>query len=86
MLYVGSNYHLGFYKNADGGNPSIIIMTTKSQPVSYSIEIPGIGYYHSGTITANNEDIVDLPSSVVVLSRDDQDKGICLKTSSDRVL
>ena len=60
-------------------------MTTESQPVSYSIEIPGIGYYYNGTVTANNENIVDLPGSVVVLSHDDQDMGIYLKTSSDRV-
>ena len=84
-LYIGRNYYLGFYENVIRGSPSIIIMTTESQPVSYSIEIPGIEYYYNGTITANNEDIVDLPGSVVVLSHDDQDKGIYLKTSSDRV-
>ena len=61
-------------------------MTTESQPVSYSIEIPGIRYYYKGTITANNENIVNLPSRVVVVSHDDQDKGIHLKTSSDRVI
>ena len=60
-------------------------MTTESQPVSYSIEIPGLGYYYSKTITANNEDIVNLPSSVEVSSPDDQDKGIYLQTSSERV-
>ncbi|XP_065904619.1 basement membrane-specific heparan sulfate proteoglycan core protein-like isoform X2 [Dysidea avara] len=86
VLLEESNYYLGFFKNYRGGSPSIIIMTTESQPVSYSIEIPGIGYYHSGTITANNEKIVNLKSvDSEVLSHDDQDKGIYLKTSSDRV-
>jgi len=84
-LCTGSDYYLGFFKNRRGGRPSIIIMTTESQPVYYSIEIPGIGYYHDGAITANNDNIVNLPSSVEVLSHDDQDKGIYLKTSSDRV-
>jgi len=60
-------------------------MTTESQPVYYSIEIPGIGFYRNGTITANNEDVVDLPSSVEVFSHDDQDKGIYVQGSSDRI-
>jgi len=84
-LCTGSDYYLGFFKNHYGGNASIIIMTTELQPVYYSIDIPGIRYYHNGTIIANNEDIVYLPRSVVILSHDDQDKGIYLKTSSDRV-
>jgi len=60
-------------------------MTSESQPVFYSIEIPGIGFSYSGMITANNDDIVDIPSSVEVSSHDDQEKGIYLKTSSNRV-
>jgi len=76
---------LGFFKNYNGGSPSIIIMTTESQPVYYSIEIPGIGYYHNGTITADNEDILNLPSSIIVLSHNDQDKGAYLKTSCEKV-
>ena len=83
-MLIGSEYYLGFFKNHDGGNPSIIIATTELQPVFYFIEIPGIGYHYNGTVTANNEDIVDLPSSVEVLSHYDQNKGIYLKTSSDR--
>ena len=86
FIHVDGNFYLGFYKNANnGGNPSIILMTTESRPVSYSIGIPGIGYLNNGTITANNEDIVNLPRNVEVFSLDDQDKGVYLKTSSDRV-
>jgi len=59
-------------------------MTTESQSVLYCIEIPGIGFSYCG-ITANYENVVDLPSSTVVFSHDDQDKGIYLTTSSDRV-
>ena len=61
------------------------MLTTELQLVSYSIEIPGIGYYHNGTINATNEDVVDLPMAAVVLSRNDQDKGIYVYIDSDRV-
>ena len=60
-------------------------MTTELQPASFYIEIPGIGYYYSATITASNEKKVELPESAVVSSSDDQDKGIYLVISSDKV-
>ena len=62
---------MGFFKNYIAGKVFLILMTTELQPVSYSIEIPGIEYYYTGTIDVNNEDIVDLPRSVEVLSHDD---------------
>ena len=76
---------MGFYRSINKNRPIVVILTTESQPVFYSIEIPGIGYYHNGTVTAKNESIIDLPSSAVVYSPDDQDKGVYVKTSSDRV-
>ena len=85
FVFIGSSYYLGFYRHIHRQNASIIILTTESQPVSYSIEIPGIGYYHNGTVTANNEDFLDLPRTAIVLSRGDQYKGIHFKASSDRV-
>ena len=86
FLFLGSTFYLGFYKNHHSGDTiSVVIMTSEPQPVSYSIEIPGTGYYHNGTITANNEDVVDLPNNAKVTLPDDQDKGIYLKTSSDKV-
>ena len=84
FYFAGSDYYLGIFKHLNGGHPSIILMTTESQPVYYSIQVPGIGYYHNGTITASNEDIVNLPKSVEV-SPDDQNKGIYLTTSSKTV-
>ena len=66
-------------------SPTVLLTTTESQPVSYSIEIPGIGYYHNGTVSTNNDVIVYLPKSIVVSSHDDQDKGIYLKTSNGEV-
>ena len=55
------------------------------QQVQYSIEAPGVGYYHNGTISPGDEVILNLPSSVEVLSYNDQDKGIYLAASSDKV-
>ena len=82
---VGNSYYLGFFKNNNGGRPSIILQTTLSEPVSYSVQIPGISYYRSGTITAGNDVRLSISSSVEVASRDDQNKGIYIATSSDKV-
>ena len=60
-------------------------MTTDSQPVSYYIQAPGIGFHQNGTITADNEVIVYFPSTAEVTSHVDQNKGIYLKTNSSGV-
>lgn len=44
-----------------------------------------MGYYHSGYISAGNEVILNLPSSVEVLSHRDQNKGIYVTTNSKNV-
>ena len=66
-------------------HPTLLLTTTKLQPVHYYIEIPGIGYNHNGTVTTSNEAIVYLPRGAVVSSLNDQDKGIYLKASSGEV-
>jgi len=90
MLYAcaaksASEYYLSYIINSDGGNASISIITTDSQPVSYFIEAPGIGVYHNGTVTADNEATIYLPHTAEVVSHVEQNKGIYLKTSSDSV-
>ena len=55
------------------------------QPVSYSVEVPGVGYYESGNILANDRVILNFTWDIVVSSYSDQNKGIYLKTSSDKV-
>ena len=62
---------------------SVLLITTEIHPVTYSIEAPGVGYYHKGIVSAGNEVILNLPSSVEVSH--DQNKGIYLTTSSDNV-
>ena len=60
-------------------------MTTEKQPVFYSIEAPGVGYYQNGTITADHEVTLNLSSHLSTSSFYDQNKGVCVKTSSERV-
>ena len=88
LLYIGhvSHYYLGFFANYQERNDaSILLTTTEEYPVTYFIEAPGIGYYHRGIISPDNEVILSLSSSIGVSSHDDQDKGIYLTTSSDNV-
>ena len=81
-----NHYYLGFYKNAErAANISILLTSTKEHQVNYSIEVPGISFYHHGTISVDKEVILNLPTSVQVASSSDQDKGIYLTTSSDKV-
>ena len=79
-------YYLGFFDNyRSDNNISILLTTTETQPVQYFVEAPGVGYYYNGSVSVDNEIILNLPSSVVVSSVYDQDKGIYLTTSSDSV-
>ena len=80
-----NDYYISFINNYNGGTASVIIMTTDSQPVSYYIQAPGIGFHQNGTVTADNEVIVYFPSTAEVTSHVDQNKGIYLKTNSSGV-
>ena len=82
-----NHYYLGFFYNDVGGNRdiSVVLTTTELQPVNYYLQIPSTGNRYSGTITANDSDVVNLPSSVQVSSYSHQDYGIYLETSSDKV-
>ena len=82
-----NHYYLGFYLNykPTENNISILLLTTERHPVQYSIEAPSVGYYHSGTVSADNEVILDLNGTIEVTSHNDQNKGIYLTTCSDRV-
>ena len=84
-MSVKSNYYFGFFKNSDTVPLSLIITTSESQLVYYSIEAPGEGYYTSGIVTSDNEVIINLPTTLITSSHNDQDKGIHLMISSDRV-
>ena len=80
-------YYLGFFENyyASGGSISILLTTTETQPVQYFVEAPGIAYYYNGTVSVDNEVILNLPLNVEVSSIYDQNKGIYLTASSNSV-
>ena len=80
-------YYLGFFMNyrSDIGEISVLLTTSETLPVKYSIEAPGVGYYHNGTISTGDEVILNLSLSIQVSSYNDQDKGIYLTASSDKI-
>ena len=80
-------YYLGFFVNHahSSGDISILLMTTETFQVQYSIDAPGVGYYRNGTISADDDVILYLPSTVEVSSINHQDRGIYLTTTSDKV-
>ena len=83
-----NRYYLGFFANnarSDRGDISILLVTTETQPVQYSIEAPGVRYCHSGTVSAGGEVILHLPASLEVSSPGHQNNGIYLTVGSDKV-
>jgi len=68
-----------------GGNPSLLLMTTETNPVSYIIEAPGIGFYYNGTVVAGGEAVVNIANEIEMSLHTNGDKGICVRTSSNKV-
>ena len=80
-----AEFYVGFFRGWRLHDPFLILLSRETQPVSYSVEAPGVGYYESGDILANDKVIVNLSQSVMVSSYNDQNKGIYVKTSSGKV-
>ena len=58
---------MGYFRNALGdNNVSLLLITSEYEQVSYYVEAPEVQYYYNETFAANNEDIVDIPDSVIV--------------------
>ena len=89
LFYVGPHYgyYLGFFANhlPSSGVISVLLMTTETSPVEYSIEIPSLRYYYNGTIPSDHVVVLNLSSSVEASSIFHQDRGIYLTTSSNKV-
>lgn len=88
FLDYAAEFYIGFFHSTyyySSFYPYVIITTTEKQPVLYSIEAPGEGYYKNGIITADHEVILNLPSNLSVSSFYYKDIGVCIKTSSKRV-
>ena len=83
LLGYAVSYYLGFFNNLFFTSYlSILLTTTETHPVQYSIEAASVNYYHNGMISTGNDTILRLPVSV---QNDDQHKGIYLTTNSDKV-
>ena len=82
-----NSYYLGFFYNDNGENLdlSVVLTTTELQPVNYFIQIPRTGDRYSGTITANDNVVVHLPSSIQVTHYSHRDYGVYLETTSNNV-
>ena len=64
---------------------SITVINSDSQPVNYLVEAPKIGLYQTGIIKANDELIISFSNDVEVKSHHDQDKGLYLETSGNKI-
>ena len=83
-----NRYYLGFFPNYEktrDSNISVVLVTGDTHQVTYSIEAPSVEYYHNGTISVGDEVILNLSSSLQVLSHNDRDKGIYLTASSENL-
>jgi len=86
-LFTEESYYLGFFRNYNSviSTKQSIVLMTADQPVFYSIKIPGVRFYLSGVINANNEVLVKLPTSVQISSRNDQVKGIYIQSNNSKI-
>ena len=78
-----TDYYLGYFNNYDG-TPFIVLINSESSPVLYSIETSAMSF-RNGRVMPESTLVIDLPTSVVVTSRNDQNKGIYVKVSSDKM-
>ena len=76
-----AEFYIGFFRGRIRA-PCLVLIATETS-LNYSVE--ALGYYENGTILPNSRVIVNLPWSVIVSSYNDQDNGVYLKTTSDKV-
>jgi len=79
-----NEFYFGYFSNANMNSAvGLTLMTTETDPVSFSIEASD--YFYSGKITPNNRTTVDIPTRLIVSASNSQRNGIFLQTSSDKV-
>ena len=76
-----TEYYFGYFNNARNGNLSVIIMTTKSQPVGYLFETND--NRRNGTVVNNEEFNVTLPESLRIMGTG-SNRGIYLVIYTDK--
>jgi len=80
-----SDYYFGYFGNLGVARPSLTIATQESGPTPYSIEAPGVRYSSSGTVSRNNQVVLNLPLTLVASSNGINNLGVHLKVDSDKV-
>ena len=78
-------FHVGYFENWRGGNPSLLLMTTETHPVSFIVEAPGIGFYQNGTVIAGGKAVVNFTHDIEMSISTNGNKGIYVWTSSNKV-
>ena len=88
LCTVGSEYYIGFIPNF-GASPFIVMLTNGEKLTNYSVDSPLTGFYKSGMITANVQNVINLPNTVTAASDifdDFVDKeGVYLQTSKSNI-
>ena len=82
---ASSVFYVGYSNNWKGGSPSLLLMTTDTQPVLYTVEAPGIGYHLSGTVTAGTEAVINFTNEIEMSLTRNGNKGIYVSTNSSEV-
>ena len=89
---LGINFYVGFLPNY-GIPPYIVVLTSSKDLIIYSVEVPGMGFYKSGNITSNTQNIINPPKNSSTgpsysnpnFLNDEYKQGIYLQTSRNKV-
>ena len=87
---TGSKFYIGFI-SGNVFDMYIALFTTSEAELNYTIEAPVTGFYQNGMVTANIQNTVDLPSSLIppsyIRNRDNggYKEGIFLQTTGNEI-
>ena len=89
---LGINFYVGFLPNY-GIPPYIVVLTSSKDLIIYSVEVPGMGFYKSGTITSNTQNFINPPKNSSTgpsysnsnFLNDEYKQGVYLQTSRNKV-
>ena len=77
---------MGYLVNGDGNSTlKLVITTTETQQVFFSVSAPGINFQDSGSIMPSGWKAIEIPHAAEVASINQQNSGIYLTTTSDNV-
>jgi len=76
-------YYLGYFNSVTAEKLSVVLINTIAEPVNFTIEAPVAGFYYAGVVDGESEDVLNLPSNVVMSPNDTQYKGIYIRVERD---